>query len=321
MGLPHFNWMLSVVTVLMGATCPVTPPVHAPPSIAGCPIFPGDNVWNTRVDNLPVHPDSAAWVGSIGATRNLHPDFGTFYLGLPIGISFVVVPPTQLRVPVTFDYADESDLGSYPIPPNPPIEGGPTATGDRHILMLESGTCVLHELFYAFPQTNGSWTAGSGARFDLRSHALRPAGWTSADAAGLPILPGLVRYDEVKSGEIRHAMRFTASQTQRAYLWPARHFASSLTDTQFPPMGARFRLKASVDTSDYAPDIQVILRALKQYGMILADNGSNWYISGEHHPQWSDSVLNTIKTIKGSDFEAVDTTRMVINVNSGQAAQ
>lgn len=307
----------SIAMLFASQVCPVSN--MPPPMIAGCPVFPADNVWNTPVDRLPVHTNSTAWVNTIGAARNLHPDFGTFYLGAPIGIPFIAVPATQPRVPVAFDYADESDQGTYPIPPNPPIEGGANADGDRHIIMIEQGNCILHELFYAFPQANGSWTAGSGARFDLRKNNMRPSGWTSADAAGLPILPGLVRYDEVKAGEINHALRFTAAQTQRAFIWPARHFASSLTGTQYPPMGARFRLKASVNVSGYAPELQVILRALKKYGMILADNGSNWYLSGEHNPQWNDDLLNALKNIKGSDFEAVDTSSMIVDVNSAKA--
>jgi hypothetical protein len=313
------TWMTSLAAVMAGAVCPVVPPPS--PMIAGCPVFPANNVWNTRVDTLPVHASSATWVNTIGATRNLHPDFGSFYLGAPIGIPFVVVPPTEPRVAVTFEVPDESDPGPYPIPANAPIEGGPSSSGDRHVVVIESGNCVLHELFYSFPQTNGSWQAYSGARFDLRANAMRPSGWTSADAAGLPILPGLVRYDEVQAGEIKHAIRFTAPQTQRAFVWPARHFASSLTGAQYPPMGARFRLKASVNISGYAPELQVILRALKTYGMILADNGSSWYITGEHNGLWNDGLLNRIKNIKGSDFEAVDTSGMVIDPNSAEARQ
>lgn len=312
------TWMTSIAAVIAGAVCPVVP---TSPTIGGCPVFPADNVWNTRIDNLPVHANSAAWVATIGATRSLHPDFGTFYLGAPIGIPFIVVPPTQPRVPVTFEVSDESDPSPYPIPPNAPIEGGPNSGGDRHVVVIESGNCVLHELFASYPNADGSWRAYSGARFDMRSNAMRPSGWTSADAAGLPIVSGLVRYDEVQAGEIKHAIRFTAPQTQRAFVWPARHFASSLTGTQYPPMGARFRLKASVNISGYAPELQVILRALKTYGMILADNGSSWYITGEHNPLWNDSLLNGIKNIKGSDFEAVDTSGMVIDPNSAAARQ
>lgn len=316
---PLATWMTSIAAVIAGAVCPVVPTTS--PTIGGCPVFPADNVWNTRIDNLPVHANSAAWVATIGATRSLHPDFGTFYLGAPIGIPFIVVPPTQARVPVTFDVPSESDPSPYPIPPNAPIEGGPNSSGDRHVVVIESGNCVLHELFASYPNADGSWRAYSGARFDLRSNAMRPSGWTSADAAGLPIVSGLVRYDEVQAGEIKHAIRFTAPQTQRAFVWPARHFASSVTGAQYPPMGARFRLKASVNISGYATEVQVILRALKTYGMILADNGSSWYITGEHNPLWNDALLNGIKNIKGSDFEAVDTSGMVIDPNSAAARQ
>src|SRR5688572_10035892 len=257
----------------------------AAPTIAGCPIFPPDNVWNAPVDTLPRHPSSDAYVATIGATRGVHPDFGTVYEGAPIGIPFVTVPGTQPKVAVSFEYDDESDPGPYPIPPNPPIEGGAASDGDRHVLVLDRDNCILYELFYAFPNANRSWRAGSGAVYDLRSNALRPRGWTSADAAGLPILPGLVRFDEVASGAITHALRFTVPQTQRAFVWPARHFASSLTGSQYPPMGLRMRLKAGFYVSTFSPPVQVILRALKKYGMILADNGSAWYVSGVPDPR------------------------------------
>jgi hypothetical protein len=293
------------------------------PVIAGCNIFPGDNVWNTPVDHLPVHTQSAAWVGTIGASRTLHPDFGSgLYNGGPIGIPFVVVPENQERVNVTFEYRSESDPGPYPIPPNPPIEGGANSTGDRHILMLQQGACVLWELYAAYPQANGTWTAGSGAIFDLKVNGpLRPLGWTSADAAGLPILPGLVRYDEVAAGEIKHAIRFTAPQTRREFVWPARHFASSLTGAQYPPMGARFRLKQSYNITGFHPQVQVILRAMKKYGIILADNGSAWYLSGAPDERWNNDTLRQIRQLTGNDFEAVDASSLMIDVNSGQARQ
>src|SRR5688572_20210352 len=219
------------------------------PTLAGCRLFPPDNVWNAPVDGLPRHPSSDAYIATMGGTIGLHPDFGTVYEGAPIGIPYVIVPGTQPKVPVAFDYEDESDPGPYPVPPNPPIEGGPGSEGDRHILMVDSDNCLLYELFYAYPDGRGGWTAGSGAIYDLRSNALRPEGWTSADAAGLPILPGLVRYDEVKSGAINHALRFTTSPTQKAYIHPATHWASSNTSSATPPMGLRVRLKASYDIS------------------------------------------------------------------------
>lgn len=278
------------------------------PNVGGCQVFPADSPWNTRVDALPVHARSAAWVATIGTSTRLHPDFGTFWDGAPIGIPYVTVTSVQARVPVTFDYADESDPGPYPIPPSAPIEGGASASGDRHVLVVDTGSCILYELYAAYPQGAGaSWTAGSGAVWNLASNSLRPAGWTSADAAGLPILPGLVRYDEVQNGRIEHAIRFTAAQTQRGYIAPATHFASSSSDANRPPMGARFRLKATYDCSWMSHDANVICVALKEYGMLLADNGSNWYISGAHDPRWDDDALGDLKQIPGSAFEAVQT--------------
>jgi hypothetical protein len=224
-------------------------------------------------------------------------------------------------VSVTFGYDDESDPGPYPIPPDVPIEGGPSSNGDRHVLVLDRGHCILYEMYDAWPQPDGSWEAGSGAVFDLNAYDLRPAGWTSADAAGLPILPGLVRYDEVASGEIRHAIRFTAPQTRRAYVWPARHYASSLTGLQYPPMGQRFRLKTGFDMSGFSPEVQVILQAMKTYGIILADNGSSWFISGAPDERWDNDVLHELGQVHGSDFEAVDVSSLMIDPNSGQARQ
>lgn len=291
------------------------------PKIAGCPIFPADNIWNVPVDGLPVDAHSDIYIDSIGAEQGLHADFGSgTWEGEPIGIPFVVVPGTQARVDVSFDYEDESDPPPYPIPRDPPIEGGPDSDGDRHILILDGDNCLLYEVFYAWPETNGSWSAGSGAIFDLYSHDLRPRGWTSADAAGLPILPGLVRYDEVQSGEIRHAIRFTAPQTKEAYIWPARHYASDLTGERYPPMGQRFRLKTDFDISEFSPQIQVILRAMKTYGLILADNGSPWFISGVPDERWDNEVLNELKQVPGSSFEAVDVSDLIIDPDSGQAA-
>jgi uncharacterized protein (TIGR03437 family) len=295
-------------------------PAAAQPTLAGCPVFPADHIWNRPVDELPVHPQSGAWVATIGAGRNAHPDFGSGLLdGAPIGIPYIVVPGNQARVPVRFQYADESDPGPYPIPPNPPIEGGPSSAGDRHILIVDRDQCRLYELFAAYPNPDGTWRAGSGAIFDLRSHALRPAGWTSADAAGLPILPGLVRYEEVAAGEIRHALRFTAPQTRREYVWPARHFASSRTGAEYPPMGARFRLQAGYDISGFSPEVQVILRALKRYGMILADNGSAWFLTGAPDDRWNNDRLREIRRLRGSDFEAVDASSLMISPDLGQA--
>ncbi|MEO8692152.1 MAG: hypothetical protein ABI658_01470 [Acidimicrobiales bacterium] len=287
-------------------------------TIGGCPAFPTDNYWHADVSGLPVHPNSAAYVASIGASSGLKADFGSgLWEGGPIGIPFVSVGAGQPKVTVGFDYDDESDPGPYPIPANPPIEGGAQADGDRHILVVDSSTCRLYELFAAYPANNGAWTAGSGAIYDLRSNAMRPAGWTSADAAGLPILPGLVRYDEVAQGVINHAIRITVPRTQKAYVWPARHLASSRTDTNLPPMGLWLRLRADFDVSGYPRDAQIILQALKKYGAIVADNGSPWYMSGAPDERWNNDVLQTLRRVPGSAFEALDTTSLISDPNSG----
>lgn len=288
-----------------------------------CALFPADNIWNTPVDNLPVHPSSDTYINTIGRTKTFHPDFGSgIWDGGPIGIPYNIVPGTQTKVNISFYYPDESDSGPYPIPANPLIEGGPNATGDRHILVLDRDNCLLYEVYDAWPNNNGGWDAGSGAIYNLNSHALRPAGWTSADAAGLPILPGLVRYDEILAGEINHAIRFTVPQTRRAYVWPARHYASILTGAQYPPMGQRFRLKANFDISGFDPTVQIILRAMKKYGIILADNGSAWFFSGVPDSRWNDDTLVTqFRQITGDNFEAVDVSSLMIDANSGQAKQ
>jgi hypothetical protein len=288
--------------------------------IGGCRVLPANNIWNTRVDTLPVDANSNNYIAAIGASSYVHADFGSgLWDGGPIGIPFVTVPGTQARVDVYFLYDDESDPGPYPVPPDAPIEGGSSSDGDRHVLVLDRDNCILYELYRAFPRYDGGWDADSGAIFDLKSNALRPAGWTSADAAGLPILPGLVRCDEVTSGEINHAIRFTAPQTRRAYIWPARHYASSLTGNQYPPMGQRFRLKANFVVSGFSPQVQVILKALKKYGMILADNGSAWFISGVPDERWNNDMLRELHNVRGSDFEAVDESSLMVNPNSGEA--
>jgi hypothetical protein len=277
-------------------------------SLRGKQVFPDDNPWNEDISALPVDPNSNNLIASIGLNAGLHPDFGTIWAGAPNGIPYVVVAGAQPKVPINFtDYGDESDPGPYPVPPDAPIEGGPNGSGDRHVLVIDRDNWKLYELYSAYPVNGGtSWRAASGAVFDLRSNALRPAGWTSADAAGLPIFPGLVRYDEVfEQQEITHALRFTAQLTRRAYVYPARHFASNSTDPNLPPMGMRVRLKASFDISRFSPAMQVILRALKKHGMILADNGSSWFLSGAPDPRWNDDELSTLNTIRGSDFEVV----------------
>jgi len=292
------------------------PPGGAAPVVGGCPVFPDDNVWNVRVDALPVHRQSAAWVATIGSAKPLHPDFGTVYAGAPNGIPYVVVPAGTPGVAVSFEYADESDAGPYPIPADPPIEGGPASTGDRHVLIVEAGRCRLYELYAAWRNSDGSWRAGSGAVFDLASNALRPASWTSADAAGLPMLPGLVRYDEAAAGEIAHALRFTAPQTRGEYAWPARHEASGLAGVQYPPMGQRFRLKDAVDVSRFPTSVRPILVALKRHGMMLADNGSSWFLSGAPDPRWSDDELHALRELTGADFEAVDVSSLLVDPDS-----
>ncbi len=280
--------------------------------VAGCPVFPADNHWNLRVDTLPVHPNSDAIVRSIGASDNMHADFGSGrYEGAPIGIPYVTVPRSQRRVPVSFDYAGESDRGRYPIPPRVPIEGGRRSDGDRHVIVVDRSRCRLYELFDAHPLAGGRrWHAGSGAIFNLRSNRLRGRGHTSADAAGLPILPGLARYPEIRRGRIDHALRFTASRSRRAFIYPARHFASRLTDPDLPAMGQRLRLRRGFDISRFPRQSRVVLRALKRYGMILADNGSSWYVSGAPSRGWDNDDLHSLHDVPGSAFEVVDSSRL-----------
>ena len=280
-------------------------------SLAGVQIFPTDNAWNTPIDHLPVDAHSAEYIASIGLDAPLHPDFGKSSDGQSPGIPYVVVSGDQRKSPVRFQWPDESDLGLYPIPPHAPIEGGAAADGDRHMLIVDPAHGRLYELF-GVRKTGDVWQAGSGATFDLGSNQLRPAGWTSADAAGLPILPGLVRYDEVVEGrEIRHALRFTAKTTRRAYVHPARHWASRHTDAKLPPMGLRVRLKASYDFSRFPAPAQVILAALKKYGMLLADNGGNWFITGAPDSRWNDDELASLKRVKGKDLEVVQTENII----------
>ena len=287
---------------------PPVPDLGPGASLHGKQLFPVDNAWNEDVSMSPVDPNSDNLIAGIGLTTGLHPDFGTVWNGAPNGIPYVVVSGTQAKVPINFTaYGSQSDPGPYPVPANAPIEGGPSSTGDRHVLVIDRDNWKLYEMYRAFPQNGGaSWNADSGAVFDLTSNALRPAGWTSADAAGLPIFPGLVRYDEVfEQQEIRHAIRFTVQTSRRAYVAPARHWASNNTSVDRPPMGMRVRLKASFDISGFSPSIQVILKAMKRYGMIVADNGSNWYISGAPDPRWDDDDLSTLNNVKGSNFEVV----------------
>jgi hypothetical protein len=291
--------LLALVTSASAATSP-----HLP-GAPKCPLFPSSNVWNKRVDTLPVAANSQAIISSIGRDVGLHPDFGTVLNGHPNGIPYTIANKKTKRYRVSFDYASESDKGPYPIPANVKIEAG----SDRHALIVERDRCRLYEL-YALQKKSGRWSAGSGAIWNLRSNRLRPSGWTSADAAGLPILPGLVRYDEVARGHIDHALRFTVESTRRAFIYPARHFASDQTDPNLPPMGLRVRLRADFDTSSYPRQVRVILTALKRYGMIVADNGSNWYVSGSPDRRWNDDALHSIGGVTGADFEVVDTSKL-----------
>ena len=281
--------------------------------LGGCPVFPRNNIWNTPVDTMPVHSSSARFVETIGANRNLHPDFGAAG-----GIPYIVVPASQPLVPILLP-PFESDPGPYPIPSNVPIEAGAGPDSDNHAVILRQGECKLYEVYQMRRTANGGWQGSSGAVFDLRANRMRPDGWTSADAAGLPILAGLVRYDEIEAGEIRHAIRLTVPQTRRAYVWPGTHFASRLEDQIYPPMAMRFRLKASYDISGFPKDVQVLLRALKKYGMMIADNGQSWFLTGATDPRWNDEVWNTLKRVKGSELEAVDVSSLMLSPTSAQA--
>jgi hypothetical protein len=322
-----------VVAAVVGAVmvcAAVTVVVPARPASAGsplpgapsCPMFPADNVWNTDVSGLPVDSHSAAWLASMNsAATNLHPDFGpSGDPSNPYGMPYTVASPTHPLVTVAFQYGAESDAGPYPFGADTPIEGGSQSAGDRHALMVNPGTCTLFELFDAHYSPSGS-SAGSGAIWDLKSNALRPLGWTSADAAGLPILPGLLRYDEVQSGSISHAIRMTAQSTDTSFIWPARHQAGSSANPNLPPMGARFRLKAGFDVSAYSAQAQVVLRAMQHYGLILADNGSNWYFGGTADQSWPISLVDELKRVPASAFDAVDESSMMVDANSGQARQ
>ncbi len=281
-----------------------------------CPMFPDDNYWHARIDRLPVHRMSASWMSHMHSSINLHPDFGPSYgaQDVPYGIPVTVVDGAP-RVPVTFDYADESDQVAYPLGKVTAIEGGASSDGDRHAIVVDAATCTLFETWDTHRTADG-WTAGSGATWDLRSNALRPRTWTSADAAGLPILPGLLRWDEVASGHVDHAIRFTTNVTRRAFIWPARHQAGSTNDAAFPPMGARFRLKASYSTAGHSPGGATVIEAMKRYGLVLADNGSPWYFQGSADEEWPPALIEELKGIPAAAFEAVDTSVLKVSANS-----
>jgi len=326
--------MLAAVSVAgCGAAAASSTPVLATsvPGAPNCPMFPADNVWNTNISRLPVNKHSAAWLASMdSAGTYLHPDFGPDPGGYPYGIPFKIVTSKHRLVKIKFTYASESNKGPYPFGRDTPIEGGKKAGGDRHAIMVNATTCTLYELWDARYSAKGS-TAGSGAIWHLRSNALRPAGWTSADAAGLPILPGLLNFAQVQAAvrtgkPITHAIRFTAAVTRSSYLWPARHQAGAGLSMSLPPMGARFRLKAGFDvarfcrnSAAYCRDAKAVLREMKNYGLILADNGSNWYFQGSAYPQWPDALVSLLKGIPARDFQAVDESCLMVNRNSGAA--
>jgi hypothetical protein len=285
-----------------------------------CPVFPGDNYWHADVSGLPVNPRSAAWTSHMSPSRDLHPDFGPSYgaQAVPYGIPVTIVGAAHPKVGVRFQYADESDPVRYPLGADTKIEGGRSAGGDRHAIVVDKSTCRLYETFSTYQRSKG-WTAGSGATWSLSGNKLRPQGWTSADAAGLPILPGLLRYAEVeKRGYVDHAVRFTTDVTDRAHVWPARHDAGSVSDPAYPPMGARFRLKASFPISHYRADTRVVLRAMKRYGLVLADNGSPWFFQGTSDSRWPSGLLDQLKTIPASAFVAVDTAPLRVRAGSAK---
>jgi len=291
---------------LVALACAGGAPALRLPLAQDCAVFPNTNVWNRRVDRLPVAANSDAVIASIGLDTGLHADFGSgLWEGAPIGIPFDVVSSKTPRSRVSFEYSDESDHVGYPIPKHVHIEGG----SDHHALLVDRSSCRLYELG-GLQRSGGRWHAWAGATWNMRSNRLRPSGWTSADAAGLPIFPGLARYDEVRRGVIDHALRFTVEHTQRAFVYPARHYASDLADPALPPMGLRVRLKAGFDVTGFPRQARIVLIALKRYGMIVADNGSNWYISGAPDPAWSNDELHTLGRVTGSDFEVVDTSKL-----------
>jgi hypothetical protein len=309
-----------LLALMLMAMAPGTAGAVTVPGAPQCQLLPADNVWNTPVADLPVDPQSGQYIAAIGPGAPLHPDFGSGdWDGEPLGIPYNVVRGSQPKVPVSFEYASESDAGPYPVPPSALIEGGPGSTGDRHVIVLDAGNCTDYEMWAAYPGHGGtSWHAGSGAVFPLSSNRLRPAGWTSADAAGLPILPGLVLAGEVEAGAIDHAIRVTVPCTDNRYIWPARHEAGR-RDPHCPPMGLRLRLKATVNIAPYPRMDRVILQALKTYGMIVADNGSPWYISGAGSNYWDNNVLHELTGIVGGDFQVVNESCLEVSPNSGAA--
>lgn len=294
----------------------------SPGKVGGCAVFPANNYWNTPVAHLDIHPRSDAWLSNMSPDSLLHPDFGKSFgeQPVPYGIPITVVGGGHAKVDVKFRYDDESDPGPYPLGRDTRIEGGRKSDGDRHAIVVDSSTCRLYETYKTRHKSDG-WYAGSGAIWDLGSHKLRPDGWTSADAAGLPILPGLLRYGEVRAGRVTHAIRFTTDVTQTEHIWPARHDAGSTSDPDYPPMGARFRLSADFPTAGYRDDTVAVLDAMKTYGLVLADNGAPWFFQGTADKRWPNGLLDELKTIPADAFEAVDTAPMMIRPNSGKANQ
>jgi hypothetical protein len=309
---------LAVVAVagLLAVGCQHVPVAGAP----NCRLTPVNNYWRADVRGLPVHNRSTSYINNIGANATLKADFGSgLWDGGPIGIPYVVVPGSQPKVPITFQYWQESDPGPYPIPANPPIEGGNASTGDRHVIVVDKDNCTYYETFNTYSDGHGGWKAGSGAIWDMRSNDLHPDTWTSADAAGLPILPGLVRYEEVAAGQVLHAIRITVPTTQDAYVWPARHKAGATTNVNYPPMGTWLRLSPSIDPNSFDPIVRPIVVALQTYGAIVADNGSPWYMSGAPDERWDNDKLRQLARIKGSDFQVLNTASLIVDPNSGQA--
>lgn len=322
-----FRLLFPAVILLALVSCQRTPePLELSPtaytsaSLGSCTVFPRDHIWNTPVDKLPRLSSSDAYARAIGLSSSLRAGMGSTAVGGYDGIPYTVVTGVQPKVPIRFtDYGKESDPGPYPIPRQAMIEDATSQYSDRHVLVVNKDTCMLYELFNAYPQADGSWKASSGAVYDLKGYTLRPKNWTSADAAGLAILPGLVRYDEVKAGSINHAIRFAAPKTRREYVWPARHMSSWITDKNVPPMGQRFRLKANYDISNFSPEVRVMLKALKKYGMILTDNAGDWVLYGAPDDRWNVEQLKELQQLKPSDFEAVDVSSLQISSDSGKA--
>ena len=306
-------------TVAAGSTAAVGAGRTVPGT--SCPVFPATSYWHADVSRLPVHPRSAQWLSHMSTDRDLHPDFGPSFGAQPVpyGIPITVVDSSHPKVAVRFDYADESDRVRYPLGKDTRIEGGRSSDGDRHALLVDRSTCKLYETFATRRTSTGRWRAGSGAVWRLTSNALRPDGWTSADAAGLPIMPGLLRLGEVRNGRVDHAIRFTTDVTDRSHIWPARHDAGSVSNRGYPPMGAWFRLKTSYPVTGLRADTRVVLTAMKRHGLLLADNGSPWYFQGTASAKWPTGLLDELKAIPAAAFEAVDTSSLRVSADSGAA--